>query len=61
MLIVESEQVVCQEFKSKQVVGRQQAEGQGQATSVLRAESKLTVCQEPAEGREAAICLQRVD
>ena len=37
-------------FKSKRVVSRQQAEGQGQATSVLRAESKPAVCQELAEG-----------
>ena len=60
-LMVESERVVCQEFKSKQVVSRQQDEGQGQATSVLRPESKPAVCQEPAEGRGAAICVHRVD
>ena len=60
-LRVESERDVFREFKSNRVVSRQQAEGQGQATYVLRAESKPAVCQEPAEGREAAICVQRVD
>ena len=42
-------------------MSRQLAEGQGHTTSELKAESKPPVCQEPAEGREAAICVQRVD
>ncbi len=52
-LRIESKPVVCREpaeVQEQTSLSRQQAEGQGQAAFVQRAESKPPVFQEPAEG-----------